>query len=264
VPTRRTILLIAAAVTGLAVLAIVIVFATLNGIVRRVIEQRGSSITQTAVRVDSVSVSLRDGTATLHGLTIANPPGFTTPNAFTLGEITVRVTVDTLLSDPLVIDEIRVASPHVTYELNAAGQSNIDAIRHAVENAGGATPGSTRSGGSEGSGAERRLIINLLTLRDGEVRVDARAIGGPEQSETLPGFELTNIGVKEGGATPDEVGRIVVTALARDVAVAVAATQLERYVGRELGGKASDLLKKGGTEAIQKGLGGVLDSLLGK
>jgi hypothetical protein len=44
--------------------------------------------------------------------------------------------------------------------------------------------------------------------------------------------------------------------------VAVAATQLERFVGKQLGGPAGDLLKKGGAEAIRKGLGGVLDQLL--
>jgi hypothetical protein len=108
------------------------------------------------------------------------------------------------------------------------------------------------------------VIIDRLTLSDGAVSVDARAIGGPQQTESLPGFDLSDIGAQQGGVPPAEAGRLIITALARDVAVAVTATELERFIGKELGGRAGDALKKGGAEAIQKGLGTVLDQLLRK
>ena len=267
----RRIALIAAVVTALVAVAVVFTLGRLDSIVRRTIEQRGSALTQTAVRVGSVHVSLQEGTATLRDLTIANPPGFQAPNAFELGEITVQLALDSLTSDPLVIREIRIVAPRVTCELDKEGMSNVEVIRDAVDGArhhgeATGTPGSARAPEprkDEPSGG-RRLIIDLLAMHDGEVYVDARAVGGPAQSEKLPGFELTDIGTKQGGATPNEVGRIVVTALARDVAVAVAATQLERWIGKELGGPAGDLIKKGGAEAIRKGLGGVLDQILKK
>jgi uncharacterized protein involved in outer membrane biogenesis len=266
--TRRTILIGAAAAVAAVALVAVLMYERLDSIVRRAIEERGSAITQTAVRVKSVAVSLRDGSATLEGLTIANPEGFSAPNVFELGEISARIDVGSAFSDPLVIREIRIAAARVTCELNAAGTSNVEVIRQAAEGAGRrgepragpASPGDAGERAPSASG--RRLIIDRLTLQDGAVSVDARAVGGPEQSESLPGFELTDIGAKQGGVTPAEAGRVIVTALARDVAVAVAATQLERYIGKALGGRASDALKKGGTEAIEKGLGDVLDKLL--
>lgn len=263
---RRIFLLAAAAACAVAAILAVVMYERLDSIVRRAIEARGSAITQTAVRVTSVDVSLRDGSATLEGLTIANPEGFTAPNVFELGEISARIDVGSAFSDPLVIREIHIAAAHVTCELNAAGMSNVEIIRRAAEGAGRQreprdTPASP-AGERPPATAGRRLIIDRLTLQDGAVSVDARAIGGPEQSESLPGFELTDIGTKQGGVTPAEAGRVIITALARDVAVAVAATQLERYIGKALGGKASDAIKKGGTEAIEKGLGDVLDKLL--
>jgi hypothetical protein len=263
---RRALLLAAAALAALVAVAVVVALGRLDGIVQRAIETRGSALTRTAVRVGAVHVALHEGAATLQGLRIANPPGFTAPYAFELGEITVRIAVGSVLSDPLVIEEIDIAAPRVTCELDAAGRSNVDEIRRTVES----SARHAKRGGTPGpddhlapAAAERRLIIERLALHDGEVHVDARAVGGPEQREKLPGFELTDIGVKHGGAPPAEVGRIIVTALARDVAVAVAATQVERYLGKELGGKAGELLKKGGSEAIRKGLGDALDKLLG-
>lgn len=263
---RRTILIALATAAAVAVVVVAVTLERLDSIVQRAIEERGSAITQTAVRVGSVDVSLRDGSVTLRGLTIANPPGFTAPNVFELGEIGVRIDVGTAFSDPLVIREIHIAAPRVTCEVNAAGTSNVEVIRRAAE--GAERPRTTNdtpvshAGGGQPSAPGRRLIIDQLTLQDGSVTVDARAVGGPEESQSLPGFELSDIGVKERGVTPAEAGRIIVTALARDVAVAVAATQVERYVGKELGGRAGDVLKKGGAEAIQKGLGDVLDKLL--
>ncbi len=257
--------LIVALAAAIVAVAVLVTLSGLDAIVKNAIESHGSAMTQTAVQVGSVDVSLGNGMATVRNLTIANPPGFTAPYAFELGEITVHIAVSSVASDPLVIKEIRIAAPRVTCELNSAGVSNVEVIRRAVEGkdhhadpSGPSAAGGRKSEPSTG----RRLIIETLALRDGEVYVDARAVGGPEQHEKLPGFELTDIGGKQGGATPAEVGRIVVIALAQDVAVAVAATQLERWVGKEIGGPAGDLIKRGGAEAIRKGLGDVLDRLL--
>ena len=266
---QRGILIAAAVAIALIVGVAVLTYGHLDAIVKEEIERRGSALTQTDVRVGGVTVSLRDGTASLQNLSVANPPGFTAPYAFELGGISVRIALHSLLSDPLVIEEIRIDAPRVTCELASGGKSNIERIRHATEHPGEpATPGGTPAARGKADKAARapgrRLIIQMLSMRDGEVHVDARAVGGPDRIESLPGFELTDIGVKQGGATPAQVGRIVITAIARDVAVAVAASQLERYVGKGLGGPAGDLLKKGGAGAIGKGLGDVLDQLLGQ
>ncbi|MEO8606098.1 MAG: hypothetical protein ABI629_26240, partial [bacterium] len=115
----------------------------------------------------------------------------------------------------------------------------------------------------DGGGNGRRYIVSLLTLHDGEVHLDARAAGGPQRTESLPGFDLTGIGAdRPGGATPRQIVRTVATAIARDVAVSAAASQLEKWLGKDLGGVVGDYLKKGGAGAIGKGLDGMLEKLL--
>src|SRR5262249_35982364 len=92
----RRFAVIAGAVAALIVVAVVLMLGRLDSVVRRTIEERGSALTQTAVRVGSVHVALQDGTATLRDLTIANPPGFQAENAFELKEITVQLALDSL------------------------------------------------------------------------------------------------------------------------------------------------------------------------
>ena len=267
---RRTLLLTAG--IGAAVIAVGLLFvvARLDDVVQGVIERRAAALTGTPVHVDGVEIALGEGRATLRGLTVANPPGFTAPNALSLGEVQVRLDLRSLLADPLIIDEIHIVQPHVIYEVNAEGMANIDVIRGTVEAqrhpgdqpAAAATPGE-RPPRRKRDDSGRRLIIHLLDMREGQVTIDAAAAGGKTRTETLPPFELTAIGVKQGGATPAEVGRVILVAVARDVGVAVAADQLEKAVGKQLGGLLGDVIKKGGAGAIEGGLGGVLDSLLG-
>ena len=48
----------------------------LDGIVKNMIEKVGSDVVNTEVRVQEVKLNLSEGSATLRGFTVANPPGF--------------------------------------------------------------------------------------------------------------------------------------------------------------------------------------------
>lgn len=264
--------LLRAAGVGAAVIAVglLLLVARLDDIVQGLIERRASALTGTAVKLEEVSLGLATGRATLRGLTVANPPGFRAVNALALDEVEVRIDLRSLLADPLVIDTVRIVHPRVFYEVDASGKANVDAIRRHVEAQDeaqppppdGATP-APRPPRADRGDRGRRLIIHLLELRQGEVTFDTEARGGTARTEELPPFELTAIGLKQGGATPAEVGRIILVAVARDVAVAVAANELEKVVGKHLGGALGGLIKKGGSGAIEQGLGEVLDKVLG-
>lgn len=268
---RRALLLSAGVGAAVLAVGVLVLVARLDDIVRGFIERRGSALTGTAVRIESMEISLASGRATLRGLTVANPPGFTSPNLLSLEAVEVGVEVGSLLADPLVIDAIHIVAPRVFYEVNADGTANIDVIRRNVEaqrgtsteGAAATTPAATTPAARPRRGRDaggRKLIIHLLELREGEVHL---AGNGGQRTEELPPFELTAIGVKQGGVPPAEVGRIILVAVARDVAIAVAADELEKAVGKHLGGLLGDVVKKGGSGAIEKGLGGVLDQLLG-
>ena len=66
------------------------------------------------------------------GLTVGNPTGFGTPNAFGLDEIAVTLDIASVTADAIRIPLIVIDAPKVTYEWAASG-SNIDLIQKNVD-----------------------------------------------------------------------------------------------------------------------------------
>jgi hypothetical protein len=267
----RKALIALAAVAVVAAVGLYVALRSLDSIVAGAIEKRGSELTGTAVRVESVEIVLSEGRARIVGLTVANPPGFSSAEAFRLGEIEARIDTGTLAGSPIVIEEIRIEAPRVSFEVDAEGQSNVEIIRRQAERSGkkrrDGEPGGSDRGGSDRDDSDRGgilLVVDRLSIVGGEVEIDARAMGGKAETSALPSIELTGIGRRENGLTPSEIGQTLAVALARNVAMAVVASQVERYVGEQLGGPAGDAVRKGGAGAIEKGLGGLLDKVLRK
>ncbi len=267
---RRAVLLTAGAGVAAVGICLLLLLTSLDGIVRRAIESRGSALTGTAVRVADVALAIGEGRLTIRDLRVANPPGYATPDAFVLEEATVTLSLPSLLVDPIHIHTVRVQAPQVFYEVDAQGRANVDVIRKAMKHrqrrdvprATGTPAPRRRADDRTGNG--RRFIVDVLTLRDGKVHVDARAAGGGEHVETMEGFELTGIGAAEGGVSADAVALQVTTGLVQSVAISLAAGELEKFLGKQLGGTAGDLLKKGGAGVIGKGIGTVLEDLFKK
>jgi len=212
---------------GVAVVVIVAAAAyflltSLDAIVERAIERYGSEITGTAVRVASVDISLSSGRGTVRGLSIANPEGFSSGPAFRLEEITLQIDVGSVTSIPIVVDEISIGAPAVLFEVNETGAANVDVIRRNSE-----------SGEPAAAKEEEplRLVIRKFSLQRGQI--DTTAVGGKEVELKLPPLRLDNIGAPQG-ATPGEIGKIIVRAMTRQVATAVASHQLGSYLERKI------------------------------
>jgi uncharacterized protein involved in outer membrane biogenesis len=210
---------------------------SLDAIVERAIERYGSEITGTAVRVASVDISLSSGRGTVRGLTVGNPKGFSSDSTFSLEEITLQIDVGTVTSSPIVIDEITIRAPAVLFEVNQAGAANVDEIRKNAE----------RYRPAAGEEAEPvRLLIRKFLFERGEIAADTTALGGKEMEAKLPPLTLSNVGGRQG-ATPGEIGKIMVKAMTRQVATAVASQQvgsyLEKKIDEEIGGKVGEAAK---------------------
>ncbi|MFH1626093.1 MAG: hypothetical protein ABID54_13200, partial [Pseudomonadota bacterium] len=124
----------------LVVIGLYFFFTSLDSIVKAAIERIGSSATQAQVRVKAVNIELTSGRVTLRGLTVGNPSGFKTQRALSLGEISLQVDVGSVTKNTIVIKEIVVTAPEVTYEIGSQG-SNIEALRRNVDAYTGAAKG---------------------------------------------------------------------------------------------------------------------------
>ena len=226
----------------------------LDSFVKTAVEEYGSKATKTKVTLDSVKLSLTEGKGTLAGLTMGNPEGFKSDNAMTLGEISVALDTASLGSDTIVIKEIDVGAPKVTYELGPGG-SNFDVIRKNVDAYAGGAGGSGGGGSSEGG---KKLVIENLYIRDGKVNVSAAALAGKSVGAPLPTIHLKDIGKDSGGATPAEVADKVIKAISSGATKAVGTLDLDKLTGGATGA-AKGVIEKG-----KEGVGGTLNKLLGK
>lgn len=215
------------ALVVLIVIAVAYVWTNLDSIVKEAIETYGSEATHTAVRVDTVKLELVDGKAQIKGLTVGNPSGFTDPNIFSLGQISMKIDIDSLKQSPIIIDEILIKAPAVVYEINKDGVANADVLK---KNVGGG--GSSKAGSSSSSGGEElKMIIRRIVVEGSSAKVRIAALA-KEQNVKLPKIVMTDVGKKSGGATAAEVARQLSDKLLGNLKGSVAKVGVDQYLGK--------------------------------
>jgi hypothetical protein len=250
---------------GLGILVVVLgillwrVYANLDKIVAKVIEDVGTEVTQTAVRVGGVELDLMKGKAGLSQLSVANPAGFSSPNIFSLELVSVTIDVESVSSKPIVINEIVVRQPRVDYEVNMQGTSNLDILKKNVEgySASRDTGTGTATEQQESAaheGEQVRLIIRTLHFDGGELNASSALHPDKPVKASLPAFTMSNIGESSGGATSEQIAKEVLDRLVRQAADAA------RKAGVD---KLTDELQDRATEKLGDKVGGALKGLLG-
>ena len=206
-------------------------FFSLETLVVKAIETNGSEITQTKVSLIEAEMLPASGKLALRGLKIGNPQNFKSENAFELGEISVKVDLATIMSSTVVINEIVIANPELTYEANRKGsnfdiiQDNIDSYRKSA--ASPSPDGAKGQGNSKDAGKEGiKLIIENLYIRDSRVNVTAPQLAKP-MVINLATLEIKDIGKEKGGVTPGDAVREILGALRQSVVKAVTVVNLD-------------------------------------
>jgi uncharacterized protein involved in outer membrane biogenesis len=250
-------LLITGGVVVVIVAVLFYVYSRLGSLIVAAVGKYGSEVTQVKVRLNEAEVSVTSGQGALRGLTIGNPAGFKTPTAFELGEISLKLDTATVTSDPIIIKEIVVSEPRVTYELGLQG-SNIDAIKRNVD-------AYTKAGPAEGVAQEKkdggpRFVIENLYIRNGKVDIGS-SVSDQTMSAPLPDIHLTNIGKEKNGAAPEEVTEKIIDALGSTVNTTVASVDTSKVLGEA---QKQFALAKGGIEEAGKGAVGSVKGLFGK
>ena len=193
----RTVILV---VLGIAVLGVAAgawwLYASRDALIKRAIEHFGPDVTGVSVRVKAVKFEPVDGSGAITGLEVGNPPGFSSANALTLGEIRLAVDPATLTSDVVRIKELVIDSPNITYERGAKGD-NLTTIQKHIESR---LPKSKGGEGSKSSDApQRKFIVDRVVVKNGKVNY------GKAVSLGTPDIELRDLGKKSNGATAAEL-----------------------------------------------------------
>jgi hypothetical protein len=217
-------------------------YSSLDSLVASAIRQYGPEITGVSVKLASVSIKPADGSATLRGLALGNPPGFKTERALSLGEISMTLDIGSLTRDVILIKDISIIRPDVTYE-HAAGGSNLDVIQRHVEKYVAAKAGGKSDAKDKGPG--KKFIIEHVYLKDAKAEVSAEILKGKTVSVPVPNLHLTDIGKKTNGATAGEAVKQIFGAITASVT------------------KAASSVFSGVVDGVKKGAGAVGDSIKG-
>ena len=237
---------------GLAAIIGIFVFllSNLDSLVKEAVEKIGSEATQAKVTLSSVEISLKSGSGALKGLKVGNPKGFNTPSAFELGGISVKLDTGSIGQDPIVIKEIVISKPQVTYEL-AGTNSNIDAIQKNVD----AYAKKFSSGGEakKDSGEGPKIVIENLYIRDGQISVSAAFLKGKALSTPLPNVHLKDIGKEEKGASPAEIAKKIIGSMTKGAGSAIGALNLDKMMegATKAAGEAAKAVTEGASKAVE-------------
>ncbi|MFL6713258.1 MAG: hypothetical protein ACJ8LN_10070 [Sulfurifustis sp.] len=196
--------------------ALYYVFTNLNAMVEAAIEKYGSQTTKTAVQADKVKIQLTDGAGAISGLSIANPKGFETENAFSLGAIETQIDIKSLTKGPITIDKVIVRKPQIFYELNNDRQSNLNEL---YKNIAASTGGSSGTSKPAAKGDEPKLIIRRFELADATVEANVVPLN-KKYTLKLPAIEMRDLGGKNG-ATPSEISRQMLDTITQRALAAV-------------------------------------------
>lgn len=237
----------AVALIAVVAIAVTVLLSNIGSLIKTAVETYGREALQAKVTLAEADVSVKNGQGRLAGLVVGNPQGFATPAALRLGE--VKVTLDTARTtkDVIVLKEIVIAAPQVTYEM-ASGGSNFDALQKNAQayarkmGAGGAKK-------EEKKGEGPKLIIDNLYVRDGKVGVSHALLKGKQLDAPLPNIHLKDIGKDKKGATPEEVGERLMASISQGARNAAGTLNVDKLIQDASG------MAKGAAEGAAKAAG---------
>ncbi len=167
----------------------------LDTIVKKAVNKYGSQIVGTEVNLTSFSVNPFKGTLNIGGITIGNPNGYSAPKLLTLGGINVKVNPKSLFSDTIVIEDISIDNPTITYEMPDFSTSNVMQIQQNVAKNSASEPKAETKEEAKEETSSKNIVINKVSVAGGILS----AITPLQKHETalnidLPSVEIANLG----------------------------------------------------------------------
>jgi hypothetical protein len=219
----------------------------LGSIVKAGVNKFGPGITQTKVDLQGANLSPLSGAGSLTGLTVGNPAGWSTPNAFYLGKVHIDMEPFSVFRDHIVINEITIEQPEFTYETKIVSSNIGDLLKNIEQSTGAAKSGAQPTAKN---GQPIKFEVKKFVLRKGRVTL---GVGPTAVTMPMPPVELNDIGTREGGVPPAAIAAAVMRSVT--TSVVAASTQTLLKTGGTSGAAAVEAAKQAG-EAIKGLFGG--------
>lgn len=264
---KKKLLIVGGVLFGLVMLALLIVYLTLNSAVKIAVENGATQSLKVRTQLARASVAPFSGDVSLTDLRVANPEGFTAPEIFALGNVSVQVSYSELFGQPVKVASIKIQDPKLLIE-HAGGKFNFMELANNLKSDKPApTPEPTEPGETT------RVIINAVEMSGASVTI-LPGIPGLDKpiTITVPPISLQNIGNADGNQTGEEMGRVVTQLVEAIAQKAAESDQLPPEVRVFLGKNVEQLkaeltnrvnqevdkLKDKATKELEKGLSDLL------
>ncbi len=229
-------------------IAAVVIVGNLDKIIKGAIEGVGSELMGVPVTVASVEISLKDGGGQITGMRIGNPAGYEAKNAFEMDLIRLKLDINSLKNQPIIINDLTIDKPVVSLEVKEDGTNNLQALMGNMEknSAKADEKAAEEQPTTESTEKGEPVKIAFTELNIKEVTVNVKTVVPEPKSETvvIPDIILKDVGGTEG-LTPAELGQKIVGD--------IIASSLQNALKKELT-KQVEEATKGFFEGIQKKL----------
>lgn len=165
----------------------------LDSMVKSGVENIGSEMTGTQVTVDNVSISLFTGQGTISGFRVANPEGYQTENALSVDDFSITIDISTLLSDVIVVNDVRISGPAVYVEQKLP-DNNLQTILSNINES-----------ISTGTSSDTGLIIEHFLLENGSAELYTEVGGERSARVDISAIELNDLGSGGGQQAVEQV-----------------------------------------------------------
>ena len=105
----------------------------LKPLVKKAIETYGPEVLGADVQVEDVSIGFLSGTAKVQGLVVGSPEGYKEPLAINAPELNINLRLSSLMSDTVVIEDLLLKSPVITYEKRKGVTSLVKLQQNAMD-----------------------------------------------------------------------------------------------------------------------------------
>jgi len=215
----KTIIKLITAIAFLIIICLFVLYFSLNNIVEKGIRTFAPQVTLTDVTLEKSNISLFSGKGELKGLVIGNPEGFSENNAVTLDTIKVEVDVKSIFSDILRIKRISIDGPKISYEIDGK-RNNIKTIRNNIKSF-TKIDGNQKETDRNKKDTQKKIIIDLLEIKNGEIGLAATFFKGKGVSLELTEIMVRDMGREKGGLSPAETSFEIFKVLSNSVTSAV-------------------------------------------
>ena len=242
---RLTIGFIVCGILSLLALAYVTAILFTGNLVRAGVNRIGPTVLQAPVVLEEATLAPFSGVGTLTDLRIGNPEGWSKADALRISRVQLDVRPFSVFDDPVIIRELDIEKVDIHYETKIIASNISDLLKNAEKSLGVKGPETKTP-----EGKPIRLIVHKLVLRGGTVTLSA---GGQAMTIPMPEINLVDLGVKEGGLTPPQLGFAIMRSVT--ASVVSASTKALGPLGGTTGAAAAEGARQIG-EAIKGFLGG--------